>query len=230
VALAPLLATVPGVAQTVSDPAHLSRYDAHLPLLSLPRVLGTTLDAIPADVPYVTVAAERRAAARKLLEVSPRRLNVGIVWTGNPANPSNRIRSAPLDALDPLFEVEGIDWYSLQQRRTSAEFSAAARAARLRPLPADWALVDTAALIAELDLVISVCTSIAHLSGALGRPTWTMLACAADWRWLQQRADSPWYPTMRLFRQPSPRDWSAVARAVAFELHALVSALTDIER
>jgi tetratricopeptide (TPR) repeat protein len=229
-ALAPLLATVPGVAQTVSDPGELSRYDAHLPLLSLPRLLGITLDAIPADVPYVTVAAERRAAARKLLEVSPRRLNVGIVWTGNPANPSNRIRSAPLDALDPLFEVEGIDWYSLQQGRTSAEFSAAARAARVRPLPADWALVDTAALIAELDLVISVCTSIAHLSGALGRPTWTMLACAADWRWLQQRADSPWYPTMRLFRQPNPRDWKAVAHAVAFELDALVSALTDIDR
>jgi ADP-heptose:LPS heptosyltransferase len=85
-------------------------------------------------------------------------------------------------------------------------------------------------LITELDLVISVCTSIAHLSGALGRPTWTMLACAADWRWLQGRADSPWYPTMRLFRQPHPRDWNAVARSIAFELRALVSALTDTDR
>ena len=181
-------------------------------------------------MPYITVAPERRAAARKLIEASPQRLNVGIVWTGNPANPSNRIRSAALDALDPLFEVEGIDWYSLQQGRTAAEFTPAAREARMRPLPADWALVDTAALIAELDLVISVCTSIAHLSGALGRPTWTMLACAADWRWLQGRADSPWYPTMRLFRQPHPRDWNAVARSIAFELRALVSALTDTDR
>jgi len=226
-ALAPLLATAPGVAQTVTDAEGLPHYDAHLPLLSLPRLLGTTVDAIPADVPYITVAPERRAAARKLIEASPRRLNVGVVWTGNPANPANRLRSAGLDALDPLFEVEGIDWYSLQQGRTTADFTPAARKARMRPLPADWALVDTAALIAELDLVISVCTSIAHLSGALGRPTWTMLACAADWRWLQGRADSPWYPTMRLFRQPHPRDWNAVARSIAFELRALVSALTD---
>jgi tetratricopeptide (TPR) repeat protein len=229
-ALAPLLATAPGVAQTVTDAERLPHYDAHLPLLSLPRLLGTTVDAIPADVPYITVAPERRAAARKLIEASPRRLNVGVVWTGNPANPANRVRSAGLDALDPLFEVEGIDWYSLQQGRTTADFTPAARKARMRPLPADWALVDTAALIAELDLVISVCTSIAHLSGALGRPTWTMLACAADWRWLQGRADSPWYPTMRLFRQPHPRDWNAVARSIAFELRALVSALTDTER
>jgi Flp pilus assembly protein TadD len=229
-ALVPLLATAPGVAQTVTDADPLPRYDAHLPLLSLPRLLGTTIDAIPAEVPYISVAPERRAAVRKLIEASPQRLSVGIVWTGNPANPSNRIRSAPLDALDPLFEVEGIDWYSLQQGRTAAAFTPAAREARMRPLPTDWALVDTAALIAELDLVISVCTSIAHLSGALGRPTWTMLACAADWRWLQDRADSPWYPTMRLFRQPSPRDWSAVARSIAFELRALVSALTDTDR
>ena len=228
-ALAPLLATAPGVAQAVADADRLPSYDAHLPLLSLPRLLGTTVDAIPADVPYITVAPERRAAARKLIAASPHRLNVGIVWTGNPANPGNRIRSAGLDALDPLFEVEGIDWYSLQQGRTTADFTPAARKARMRPLPADWALVDTAALITELDLVISVCTSIAHLSGALARPTWTMLACAADWRWLQGRADSPWYPTMRLFRQPHPRDWNAVARSIAFELRALVSALTATE-
>jgi tetratricopeptide (TPR) repeat protein len=229
-ALAPLLATAPGVAQTVSDPAPLPHYDAHLPLLSLPRLLGTTIDAIPADVPYIAVAPERRAAARKLLEASPQRLNVGIVWTGNPANPSNRTRSVPLDALDPLFDVEGIDWHSLQQGRAAADFTPAARKARLRPLPADWALVDTAALIAELDLVITMCTSIAHLSGALGRPRWTMLACAADWRWLQDRADSPWYPTMRLFRQPHPRDWNTVAQSIAFELRARVSALTATER
>ncbi len=228
--LAPLLATVPGVAQTVGDQDPLPTYDAYLPLLSLPRLLGTTVDAIPADVPYIAVAPERRAAARALLESSPRRLNIGLTWAGNAANPINRVRSAPMDALDPLFDVEGIDWYSLQQGRASADFTQAARKARLRPLPAGTALVDTAALIAELDLVISVCTSIAHLSGALGRPTWTMLAFAADWRWLRDRADSPWYPTMRLFRQPAPRDWSAVAQSVAVELRALVGALTAADQ
>jgi hypothetical protein len=225
-----LLATVPGVALTVSDRNNLPDYDFHLPLLSLPGLLHTTVDAIPADVPYVSVAPERRAAARKLIDASPRRLNVGIAWTGNPANPSNRIRSCPLAALDPLFEVDGIAWHSLQQGRTSADFTPAAREARLRPLPPDMALVDTAALIAELDLVISVCTSIAHLSGALGRPTWTMLACAADWRWLQQRNDSPWYPTMRLFRQPRPRDWDAVAGSLADELRKVIAALAVTHR
>lgn len=228
--LVPLLATVPGVARAVSDKDPLPAYDAQLPLLSLPRLLRTTVDAIPADVPYVAVAPERRAAARALLESSPRRLNVGLTWAGNPANPVNRLRSAPMDALDPLFEVEGIDWYSLQQGRSSEEFTDAARKARLRALPAGTALVETAALIAELDLVISVCTSITHLSGALGRPTWTMLAFAADWRWLRGRADSPWYPTMRLFRQPAPRDWTAVAQSVAVELRALVAALAAIDR
>jgi hypothetical protein len=208
----------------------LPRYDAHLPLLSLPRFLGTTVDAIPAGVPYMAVAAERRAEARTLIRASPRRLNVGIAWTGNPANPSNRIRSVTLDALDPLFEVEGVDWYSLQQGREASDFTPAARDARLRALPARSALVDTAALIDELDLVITVCTSIAHLSGALGRPTWTMLAFAADWRWLQDRADSPWYPTMRLFRQPAPRDWSAVARAVAAELRVRVASAARTDR
>jgi tetratricopeptide (TPR) repeat protein len=229
-ALAPLLATVPGVALTVSDRNNLPDYDFHLPLLSLPGLLHTTVDAIPADVPYVSVAPERRAAARKLIDASPRRLKVGIAWTGNPANPSNRIRSCPLAALAPLFEVDGIAWHSLQQGRTSADFTPAAREARLRPLPPDMALVDTAALIAELDLVISVCTSIAHLSGALGRPTWTMLACAADWRWLQQRNDSPWYPTMRLFRQPRPRDWDAVAGSLADELRKVIAALAVTHR
>ncbi|HEY2864192.1 MAG TPA: DUF5672 family protein [Casimicrobiaceae bacterium] len=229
-ALAPLLATVPGVAQALSDQDPLPHYDAHLPLLSLPRVLGTTVDAIPADVPYVTVPPERRAAARSMLDRSSPGLNVGIAWTGNPANPSNRLRSYPLDALDPLFEVDGINWYSLQQGRTSADFTPSARAARLRPLPSDSALVDTAALIAELDLVISICTSIAHLAGALARPTWTMLACAADWRWLQHRADSPWYPTMRLFRQPGLREWSAVAASIADELRRLVAKWTTPRR
>ena len=229
-ALAPLLAAVEGVAQTVGNGEPLPPYDAHVPLLSLPRLLGTTVDTIPASVPYVAVAPARRAAVRRLIEASPRRLNVGVCWTGNPANPSNRIRSSTLVALDPLFGVEGIRWFSLQQGYAAGAMTPAAIAAGLHPLPADWALVDTAALIAELDLVISVCTSIAHLSGALGRPTWAMLAFAADWRWLLHREDSPWYPTMRLFRQPAPRDWAAVTQRVAHELHALVAASLPADR
>ena len=221
--LAPLLESVDGVSQVVSAPDPLPPYDAYLPLMSLPRVFGITVSDLPAAVSYVHASAPRRSAARSLIEASRRRIKVGIAWTGNPAMAANRIRSCPLGALDPLFEVDDVGWFSLQQGAHGDAFTPAARAARLEPLPDDWALADTAALIAELDLVISVCTSIAHLSGALGRRTWVMLAFAADWRWMTGRADSPWYPTMRLFRQPQPRDWSAAAHQVADALRALVA-------
>ncbi|HKW80046.1 MAG TPA: DUF5672 family protein [Casimicrobiaceae bacterium] len=222
-ALAPLIGSVDGVALVISEPDPLPSYDAYLPLMSLPRVFGVALAELPAAVPYVHVEPTRLATARRLVEASRRRIKVGIAWSGNPAMAANRLRSCPLGALDPLFQVDDVGWFSLQQGAQADAFTPAARAARLEPLPDGWTLADTAALIAELDLVISVCTSIAHLSGALGRPTWTMLAFAADWRWLTGRADSPWYPTMRLFRQPQPRDWSAVANRVADALRAVVA-------
>ncbi len=230
VPLEPLLATLSGNIRVISEGQPLPDYDAHLPLLSLPRLFGTTIQTIPADMPCIAAPPADREGARVALAGHTGRIKVGLAWAGSKAHGNDRNRSCPLEALTPLFDVPGIAWFSLQQGEGSEQIARTPGAERLVPLEANAPLSFTAALVAELDLVISVDTSIAHLAGALARPTWTMLPFAPDWRWLLDREDSPWYPTMRLFRQPSPRDWSAVARAVAFELHALVSALTDTER
>ena len=219
-ALAPLLATVPGVAEIHRDDAPLPRYDAHLPLLSLPRVFGTTPETIPATVPYIAVADSLRNAARAALKRAGATRTVGLAWAGNPAHANDRHRSVPLAALAALFAVPGLTWFSLQQGEAAAQVAAVPGADRLVPLPSGAALVDTTALIAELDLVITVDTGIAHLAGALARPAWVLLPFAPDWRWQLGRDDSPWYPTLRLFRQPRARDWPAVVERVAGVLQA----------
>ena len=225
-ALRPLLATVTGVAQLAGDNESLPPYDAHLPLLSLPRVLSTTGATIPAKVPYIIAPPDRRAAVRARLDAQVG-LKVGLAWAGNREHANDRNRSCPLTALGPLFGLPGIAWFSLQQGAASADIATVSGAQRLVPLPAGAVLADTAALIAELDLVITVDTSIAHLAGALGQPTWVLLPFAPDWRWLLERSDSPWYPTVRLFRQPRPRDWPAVAASVREVLRALVTPSRD---
>ena len=198
-------------------------YDVHCPLPGLPYRFGTRVKTIPADVPYLAapadrVAAWRARAAGDAAAPAGRALRVGLVWAGGNSHPNDRRRSAPLAAFEPLAAVPGVRLYSLQKGE---------RAAALRNAPGwapqDWGaafddFADTAAAIESLDLVISVDTSVAHLAGALGRPVWTLLPFAPDWRWLLGRADSPWYPTMRLFRQPRPGDWSAVVRDVQLAL------------
>jgi tetratricopeptide (TPR) repeat protein len=217
-ALAPLLATIPGVAQVCRDDEPLPHYDAHLPLLSLPRVFGTTQPTIPATVPYILVADAKRATARAALTRARARRTVGFAWAGNPAHTNDRHRSLPLAAFAALFTVPGVAWFSLQQGDAAAQITATPGAERLRPLATSATLEDTAALIAELDLVISVDTSIAHLAGALARPAWVLLPFAPDWRWRLEGDDSPWYPTLRLIRQPRPNDWAAVAERVLAQL------------
>ena len=222
-ALSPLLATIQGVAQVVSGETALPRYDAHLPLMSLPRVFATTLATIPADVPYVSVATERRADARSTVAARGGRVNVGIAWAGSKAHTNDRNRSCPFVALSPLLDLPDVTWFSLQQGDAAAQAATTPGGGRLVPLAAGTALADTAALIAELDLIISVDTSIVHLAGALARPCWVLLPFAPDWRWMLGRDDSPWYPTLRLFRQSRLRDWSAVVTCVAAELNRLVA-------
>lgn len=216
-----LLATVPGVAEVLSVAEAPPRYDAHLALMSVPRVLGTTLDTIPAEVPYIQASPERRAPARNALAARAEALKVGLAWAGSRAHSNDRNRSCRLSALEPLFDVAGVAWFSLQQGDAAAQASGESTAAAMVPLAANATLDDTAALIAELDLVISVDTSIVHLAGALGRPCWVLLPFAPDWRWLLGRDDSPWYPTLKLFRQPAPRDWASAVARVAAELRSL---------
>ena len=141
-------------------------------------------------------------------------MRIGIVWAGNPNHKNDRRRSIDPLLLAPLAQIPGARWFSLQKDSSPAKD--AGFASHLGAELADFA--DTAAAIENLDLVISVDTAVAHLAGALGKPTWTLLPFAPDWRWLLDRDDSPWYPTMRLFRQPEPGDWTAVISAVAAAL------------
>ncbi len=206
-----LIRTVAGVSQVVAAGDPLPGFDCHCPLLSLPRVLQTNLATIPAAVPYLSVPAEAAAAWAERIATAPGR-RVGIVWAGT------TVGAIDLRVLRPLWEVAGISWFSLQVGDRSRDISLldGLQIADLSPWLADFA--ETAAAVRHLDLVISVDTSVAHLAGALGRPTWLVLPYAPDWRWLLDRQDSPWYPTARLFRQKKAGDWSCAAGEVAAAL------------
>ncbi|MCX6027647.1 MAG: tetratricopeptide repeat protein, partial [Chloroflexi bacterium] len=206
--IAPLLTGVRGVDAVVARGTRLPSYDVHANLMSLPGLLGTTLETIPTEVPYIPVEPR---TARAMVNAPEGTLTVGIVWAGNPIHARDYLRSAPLEAFAPLCSIPYTRIYSLQKG------SAAERQLAECPLPGVVNLApylddlrDTAAVIDALDLVISVDTSVAHLAGALGKETWLLLPHVPDFRWMLGRTDSPWYPTMRLFRQPAPRDWASV--------------------
>jgi tetratricopeptide (TPR) repeat protein len=213
-----LLETIPGVRQVVTSRAALPQFDVHAPLLSLPAIFGTSLQTVPAEIPYLFPAPN----SFRLERGANRTLNVGIVWAGDPAHRNDRNRSMPLDLFQPLASLPGIRWHSLQAGERAAEL------ARLEPAhrPIDLGsrfrdFADTAQAIQQLDLVISVDTAVAHLTGALGKPIWTLLPFAAEWRWMLEREDTPWYPAMRLFRQASPGDWKGLLARVSGELSRL---------
>ncbi|MCH7958044.1 MAG: hypothetical protein IIB63_10855, partial [Proteobacteria bacterium] len=189
-----------------------SDFDCHAPLMSLPGRFGTTLETIPDRVPYIAVPPAPGLAS---LEGRGTTMNVGIVWSGNPRQPNNYNRACPVRLLARLTEIDGTAFFSLQvgeQAHDLAGVAAGAGIVDLSPHLGDFA--DTAAVIGRLDLVITTDTAVAHLAGALARPVWVLLSYAADWRWLRDRDDSPWYPTMRLFRQPRPGDWEPVIAEV----------------
>lgn len=204
------------------DPATAAQgMRALLPLMSAPFVLGTTLDTLPARVPYLRVPEHARRAPLRLPATARRR--VGLVWAGrsiwpgDAAGKADRRRSLPWEALLPLLDMPGIDWISLQLDRAD-DLTALRDAGRpLADFSADMqSYADTAALVEQLDLVISVDTSVAHLAGALAKPVWLLNRFDNCWRWLDGRTDSPWYPTMRIFRQTTAGDWAGViARACA---------------
>jgi tetratricopeptide (TPR) repeat protein len=225
-ALRELLRTLNGVSDVVAHGDSLPAFDRHFPLLSVPHALGTTLDHIPAEVPYLASSADLaekwRARLAALDGTAGRARKVGLVWASEPRNRIAPMKSVTLDQFEPLRSVADTQFYSLQT-------GDAARQARDPSAPiavADLAdgitsFADTAAIIANLDLVISIDTAVAHLAGAMGKPVWTLLQYAPDWRWYPLGEKSLWYPTMRLFRQPAPADWSSVLAQVAEELNAL---------
>lgn len=201
---------VAGLDQVLGHDETPPAYDCRLSLMSLPRVMGTRLETIPAVIPYLAADPALRAVWRKRLAVLPGR-RVGLVWSGNPrrhdedATRLDRRRSLSLGAFAPLAAMPGLSLVNLQKD---------APGGRPPGFPlADWMgavadFADSAALVAELDLVVTVDTAVAHLAGALGRPVWILSRFDGCWRWLMDRDDSPWYPTARLYRQDAPGDWS----------------------
>jgi uncharacterized protein (TIGR03032 family) len=217
--LQPLLATLPGIAQLCDVHAFtVAEYDAYVPLLSLPQVFGTTLATIPATVPYFDVAALRRRTNpdhRRRLTPSTRPA-VGIVWAGSPTHPHDRHRSCALREWLPLLRLPGIAFYSLQKGERQHDVTTLPPEIRVQALaPALHDFGDLAMCLTQIDLVITVDTAVAHLAGALGRPVWVLLPAVPDWRWGLAGEQTPWYPTMRLFRQTRAGDWAPVLQRVA---------------
>ncbi len=218
--LMPLVGQIDGVVAMASRGQALPPFDLHCPLLSLPLAFGTTLATVPAPIAYLRAPPERVAQWRASLPrgEAPR---IGLVWSGKPSHRNDHNRSIPLARLSPLLLKPGFQFVSLQKDVRDADQEA------LRKFPAlirfgdalaDFA--DTAAVVAALDLVITVDTAVAHLAGAMGKPVWILLPAIGDWRWLLDREDSPWYPSARLFRQPHIGDWGSVMARLTRELAA----------
>lgn len=225
-ALAKLLATAPGVAATVAPGTPVAEAVCYAPLMSLPHLLGTTLEKIPAITPYLSLP--QGAVSPRLIGDG---LRVGLVWRGNPQHENDRRRSVSLDVLAPLLEVAGVNFFSLQLDAAGAEAKSGAWAARMTDLaPGLTDFAQTAAAVQALDLVISVDTAVAHVAGALAKPVWVLIPDGNDWRWLHERQDSPWYPAMRLFRQQRQVRWMHAVKQVKRALMDLVAAKGPLQQ
>jgi hypothetical protein len=216
--MATLASRLPGVDAVLADGAAVPPFDYVVHLMSLPARFGTTLDTVPSAVPYLTPDPALASAWRARLgdDATPK---VGLVWAGRPTQSHNASRSIPLASLRPLLATPGVRFFSLQKGEAEAELATVPAGATITPLGAQFdALDDLVAAIDAMDLVVSVCTGPAHIAGAMGKPVWTLIAEPPDLRWLTSREDSPWYPTMRLFRQRTPGRWEDVIVRVAREL------------
>jgi Flp pilus assembly protein TadD len=209
-----LLQGAAGVARWLNQGETVPTFDVHCPLMSLPAIFGTTLETIPPRVPYLQADAEQVVRWKKELAADSHRFKVGLAWAGNPTHVNDRNRSISLAALAPLATVQGVSFYSLQKGDAGKQAKASPGLHLIDRTDDLKDFADTAALVANLDLVICVDTAVAHLAGALGKPVWTLLPFTTDWRWLLKREDCPWYPSMRLFRQPGRGDWGSVIKRV----------------
>jgi hypothetical protein len=211
---------MPGIQKVITENQEMPVSDFQIPMMSLPFAFKTQIETIPKKFPYIPVDTEEAMLWKTRLQKcqSPdqasTKMNVGIVWAGGPKHPNDAQRSLQIKQLAPLAEIEGVRWISLQKGEPSAQIIDA-------PFPIlDWTsdlrdFKDTAALISELDAVVAVDTSVAHLAGALNKPAWLLLTYVPDFRWLMHRDDSPWYPNTKLFRQKSHRDWDSAIQDLA---------------
>jgi tetratricopeptide (TPR) repeat protein len=220
-----LLASLEGVAEVFSRGETLSPFDEHCPVMSLPLAFGTTLNTIPAAVPYLRPAENDVVKWKEILGPGDGTWRVGLCWAGSPEHSDDGERSLALSQLAPLANG-AVTFHSLQKGPAALGIaSSVPPGMRLIDHTADLHdFADTAALIANLDLVITADTAVAHVAGALGKPVWVFLRHLSDWRWLIDRADTPWYPTMRLFRQKARGDWTTPINVVAAMLKEFTSA------
>jgi tetratricopeptide (TPR) repeat protein len=220
-----LFAGTPGIAAIVSREDPLPAFDLHCPLPSLPKVFGTGAGSIPDRTPYIQAPADRTAAWKVRLAGGTEERKVGLVWASQSMHRTAPAKSLTLAAMAPLAGVPGLRFFSLQKGEAARQAANPPPGMQIHDLGGELAdFSDTAAVLANLDLVISVDTAVAHLAGAMARPAWTLLKFAPDWRWLLARDDCPWYPTMRLFRQPRQGDWEGTIEAVAQALRQFAGA------
>jgi tetratricopeptide (TPR) repeat protein len=219
-AVVPLLAQVAGVTEVVSKGQMLPSFDIHCPMMSLPAAFATTLETIPAEVPYLSVpSVHAEKWAQRLAKTGVPR--VGISWSGNPKHMYDAERSIDLRRLLPLLSRKDVQFVSLQKELREGDADILRANSQIVQFgDAVDSFADTAAIISSLDLVISCDTSVAHLAGALGKPVWILLQFVPDWRWLLDRDDSPWYPTARLFRQSERNGWDPVLSSVERALNS----------
>jgi len=224
--LMPLLKNLPGIKHISTRWNEIPPHIAYCLLSSLPGIVGTEIPTIPWTGPYLAPdPADQQAWAQKLVQrTGGRRPLVGLVWAGRPTHPNDSRRSIRLADLAPLAGISGVTFVSLQKvtPQRDAEVRAGVFGGMLEVADELTDFGQTAALVANLDLVITVDSAAGHLAGALGKPVWVMMPEPSDWRWLLDRADSPWYPSMKMFRQAKPGDWAGVIAEITQSLSSLV--------
>ena len=214
--LVPLLSQMEAADKIIGRGNALPEFDTHVRLMSVPGILHTDLNSIPSRIPYLRADEKRVKLWKSRL---PSGFRVGIVWSGNPGFLYNSFRSAPLSEFEPLANVSGVNLVSLQQGAAAKDLAKIKFPVVSFPeFSLGGGFLDTAAILENLDLFITTDTSPAHLAGAMGIKTWTALSFSPDWRWLRERRDCPWYPTMRLYRQPQLGDWTQVFQEIQQDL------------
>jgi len=222
--LTSLLHNVEGIQYVIAYGEQLPDFDVHCPLLSLPLVFNTTLESIPSKIPYITADSMLVQKWQNRVQHDNSKLKIGLAWDVGHREDKLHYRSCPLELFSPLTQRDDITFYSLQKGAAGEQAKNPPQGIKLIDYTEEiHDFSDTAAFIENLDLIISVDTAVVHLAGALGKSVWTLVPFAPDWRWMLTREDSPWYPTMRLFRQSSPGDWEPVIASIEKELSEFIS-------
>jgi len=219
--IARLMTCIPGIAEVIPSGRQTPACDYHVPLLNLPRFFGTNFDNIPAEIPYLQ--APQGVAVPTIHRPAGTKLAIGLVWAGKPSHNNDKNRSTSLEKFLCLADIPGVALFSLQKGLRTADIQTLGAQALVTDIGSKLTdFAETAALLPQLDLIVAVDTAVVHLAGALGIPTFVLIPYTPDWRWLRSRDDTPWYPTLRLFRQPKPREWDSVFNRVRSAVQSLL--------